>query len=64
MRSSRLSEEMLAAGYAVVEAKSATDETHLANVEKRARIEKRGLWAGTFIAPRDWRAFLSPQSID
>lgn len=60
VRGSSLSEQMLAAGHAVVDQKSTKDGAQLKSIEERARSEKRGLWSGTFIAPSDWRVFLAP----
>ncbi|HJU33399.1 MAG TPA: thermonuclease family protein [Hyphomicrobiaceae bacterium] len=43
-----LNAAMVSAGYAV-------DDGQFANEEAGARAERRGLWAGDFERPRDWR---------
>ena len=42
-------------GEAIVAAGWATTEFDYAAAEAGARSAKRGIWAGTFIAPADWR---------
>lgn len=49
-----LAEEMVRAGFAtIVERRGATNPYEAAQAE--ARSDKRGLWAGKFETPRDWR---------
>ncbi len=48
-----LAYQMVLAGWALDYRRYSED--HYAAPEHRARVLKRGMWAGTFVAPWDWR---------
>ncbi len=49
-----LSEEMVRSGYATIFARPGQASTY-ERAQREARAEKRGIWAGSFDIPSDWR---------
>ncbi len=49
-----VAEEMVRAGFATVIDQRGSDNPYRAT-QAEARADKRGMWAGTFDTPRDWR---------
>jgi endonuclease YncB( thermonuclease family) len=49
-----LAEEMVRAGFATIIDRRGSDNPY-GSAQAEARAEKRGLWAGRFDTPRDWR---------
>ncbi|MGD9925213.1 MAG: thermonuclease family protein, partial [Pseudorhodoplanes sp.] len=49
-----VAEEMVRSGHAMIIERRGSDNPYEA-AQAQARVDKRGLWVGTFESPRDWR---------